>query len=208
MLELTGARRVIDVGCGVGTWLAVAEQHGVTEAVGIEGPWVADVALESPNLRVHHADLERPLPAIGRFDLATCLEVAEHLTPGRARGIVEDLCALSDTVLFSAAIHWQGGVRHLNEQPQSYWAALFAEQGYGAEDVVRPRFWRDGRVSYWYRQNMVIYRKGAPIVPPSTLDRRHPARLLNPWCVVELFDRMRGLRAPVPRPAAPSTDPV
>ena len=196
--EFTKPASIVDVGCGAGTWLAAARRLGVTRTVGVEGPWVANVELASKDIEMHHADLERKLPELGRFDLAVCMEVAEHLSPERAAGIVEDLCALSDTVLFSAAIHWQGGIRHLNEQPQSYWAALFARHGFGASDVIRPRIWRNGRVSYWYRQNTILYVKGAPPVPAAALDVRHPGRFVNPWCVVELFDRMRGLSAPRP----------
>jgi SAM-dependent methyltransferase len=187
---------VVDVGCGAGTWLAAARRLGAEKAVGIEGAWVANVRLASPDIHMHHADLEAPLPRLGRFDLAMCLEVAEHLTRDRAEGLVVDLCALSDTVLFSAAIPWQGGIGHLNEQPQSYWAGLFGDNGFGAHDIVRPRVWNDGRVSYWYRQNAILYCKGIPGAVGTTLDRRHPSRFFNPWCVVEIVDRMRGLTAP------------
>lgn len=196
VFDLATPQSVIDVGCGAGTWLAVTRQLGVATTIGIEGPWVADIELASADIEMRHADLERPLPVTERSDLALCLEVAEHLSPGRAEGLVDDLVALSDRVLFSAAVHWQGGIGHFNEQPQSYWAGLFASRGYGAIDLIRPRIWHDGRVSYWYRQNMLLFVKGAPLVPVAALDRRHPARFFNPWCVVEIFDRMRGLSAP------------
>jgi hypothetical protein len=189
-------KTVVDVGCGVGTWLAVAEQLGASTTAGVEGKWVVDNKLASPSIAMTYADLEEGLPALGRYDLAMCMEVAEHLTPGRGQSLVEDLCRLSDNVLFSAAIPWQGGVGHLNEQPQSYWAALFAENGYGACDVIRPAVWRDGRVDYWYRQNSVLYVKGAPVVAPSTLDRRHPAHFFSPGFVVEMFGRLRGRNLP------------
>jgi hypothetical protein len=209
VFAVTAPRSIIDVGCGVGTWLTAARGLGIERTVGVEGPWVANVDLASPGIEMHHADLEQSLPALERHDLALCLEVAEHLSPQRAEGLVGDLVRLSDKVLFSAAIHWQGGVGHLNEQPQSYWAGLFARHGYGAVDVIRPLIWRDRRVSYWYRQNMLLYVKGAPIAPAAALDRRHPARFANPWCVVEIFDRMRGLSAPRParagRPAPASS---
>jgi SAM-dependent methyltransferase len=201
VFEQTNPASVVDVGCGAGTWLAAARKLGAGKAVGVEGAWVANVRSASTDIEMHHADLEAPLPPLGRFDLAMCMEVAEHLSRDRAESLVADLCALSDTVLFSAAVPWQGGIGHLNEQPQSYWAGLFAENGFGAHDVIRPRVWKDGRVSYWYRQNAILYRKGVPGAVGATLDRRHPARFFNPWCIVEIADRMRGLTAPRRPPA-------
>ncbi|WP_146390551.1 hypothetical protein [Allorhodopirellula solitaria] len=64
---------------------------------------------------------------------------------------------LSDLVLFSTAIPFQGGVNHLNEQWQAYWAEKFGSHGYVPTDPVRPRIWRDRRISIPYRQNMILY---------------------------------------------------
>jgi hypothetical protein len=60
-------------------------------------------------------------------------------------------------VLFSAAIPFQGGTGHLNEQWPSYWAALFARHGYLAYDPIRPTIWRDQQVAWWYRQNILLF---------------------------------------------------
>ena len=38
-------KRVCDVGCGVGTWLAAAAELGATTIQGYEGPWVKDAPL-------------------------------------------------------------------------------------------------------------------------------------------------------------------
>lgn len=174
-------KSVIDVGCGVGTWLAVAHRLGTATTVGLEGAWVQGLPLAHPQLDVRVADLETALPAQQRYDLAVCMEVAEHLSPTRAESFVAELCTLSDHVLFSAAIPWQGGTHHLNERPQSYWATLFAERGYGARDLVRPKVWRNGRVSYWYRQNALLFSKGAVSDPTLKFDIKHPIHFVTPW---------------------------
>lgn len=159
---------------------------------GLEGEWVLSLPKAGPKVDIRAADLERPLSVDRRFDLAICMEVAEHLSPDRAESFVEDLCALSDSVLFSAAIPWQGGVGHLNEQPQSYWARLFAKHGFGARDIIRPKVWHDGRVSYWYRQNSILYERGVATAPGLLIDRKHPIHFISPWRIVEAWDRLRG----------------
>lgn len=172
---------VADIGCGTGTWLAAALADGAESAFGIEGDWVTPAMLDDPRIDFAPQDLEQRFTG-PRVDLALSLEVAEHLTPQRAESFVADLVALAPAVLFSAAIPGQGGVGHLNEQWQSWWAALFARHGYVAFDVVRPAIWTDEAIPAWYRQNAVLYLDApsaaalavAP-TPPALLDRVHPA---------------------------------
>jgi hypothetical protein len=60
-------------------------------------------------------DLESPIRLERTFDLAISMEVAEHLSPGRAPSFVDDLTGLAAVVLFSTAIPGPGGIGHINE---------------------------------------------------------------------------------------------
>ncbi|MEL7257155.1 MAG: methyltransferase domain-containing protein [Pseudomonadota bacterium] len=150
---------VCDVGCGVGTWLAVSKDLGAKQVKGFDGPWVDKDAIAIDGSEFQEFDLSQPLPKTQKFDLAISLEVAEHLDPKRADSLVADYCELSDLVLFSAAIPGQGGTGHKNEQWQSYWADLFAQHDFRPVDVVRPLIWHDENIAWWYRQNMLLYVK-------------------------------------------------
>ena len=104
------------------------------------------------------------------FPLALCLEVGEHLSQERSNSLVHDLCSLSDCVLFSAAIPGQGGANHINEQWQSWWARLFAENDFILFHCIRPRVWSNRAVEQWYCQNMFLYvdkTKSATLALPS-----------------------------------------
>jgi hypothetical protein len=157
VFDLISPKSVIDFGCGVGTWLAIAKRLGVERCVGIEGPWVMTQPLASPKLDVRSFDLEQTVSLNERFDLALCLEVAEHLKPTRSDSLVSDLCAASNIVLFSAATPGQGGDGHLNEQWPLYWAKRFIRNGYIPLDIVRPILRSYRAVEVWYRTNSVIY---------------------------------------------------
>jgi hypothetical protein len=101
-------------------------------------------------------NLEEPIRLDRTFDLAICLEVAEHLAPSAADTLVASLAALSRIIIFSAATWKQGGQNHLNEQPFSYWKEKFEEKGYTIIDYFRPVFWNEEKVQWWYKQNMFL----------------------------------------------------
>jgi SAM-dependent methyltransferase len=150
---------VIDIGCGLGTFLKAFKEQGVTKILGIDGPW-CNQELLSENIDLSEFAMKNIETALGieeRFDLLVCLEVAEHLTPNRADSFVAELVQISDVILFSAAIPGQGGDHHYNEQWIDYWKVKFENHGYEMRDVLRPLFWHNKKVYYWYRQNMVLF---------------------------------------------------
>lgn len=157
LIELVHPSSVVDVGCATGTWMLLFLEHGVKDALGIDGTWLNPEKLLIPRELFRHADLEKPLAIGRRFDLAVSFEVAEHLSPAAAETFVQSLASLADVVAFSAAIPYQGGETHLNEQWPEYWAELFAKRGYAAVDALRTRLWNDTSVHYWYRQNIMLY---------------------------------------------------
>lgn len=184
LARLPPIRSALDAGCGVGTWLSVARRRGVDDVIGIDGPYVDRSLLQIPETSFVAASLEDKWPIDRHFDFAMSLEVAEHLRPSSAERFVTSLTEAADFVMFGAAIPFQGGVAHLNEQPQSYWAGLFSARGFAVLDVVRPNIWADNRIPYWYRQNTLLFvRHGRlPDLRPSRpdapiLDLVHPALL-------------------------------
>ncbi len=152
--------RVVDLGCGVGPWLAVCrDELGIAEVWGVDGPYVSRARLLISPERFVAADLTRPLPAtcLPTADLALSLEVGEHLPERAAQQLVASLCTLAPVVLFGAAIPYQPGTAHINGQWPAYWATLFREQGYRMLDVLRDELWDDNRVDPWYIQNAILY---------------------------------------------------
>jgi SAM-dependent methyltransferase len=172
---------IADIGCGTGTWLATALANGTRSAFGIEGDWVKPDMLDDPRIVFEARDLEQHFLG-AKVDLAISLEVAEHLSPARAEGFVADLVAMAPAIMFGAAIPGQGGVNHVNEQWQSYWAEKFLAHCYRPFDVVRPAIWTDPEIPAWYKQNTILYLNEAlaaemelpPVASPSLLDVVHP----------------------------------
>ena len=157
LLERSQASSVVDLGCGTGTWLSAFRSAGVTDVLGVDGPWVPTGELEIPETSFLVADLTRP-PELGRrFDLALSLEVAEPLPESAAATFVDTLTRCAPVVVFSAAIPLQGGRNHWNEQWPSYWAGLFEARGWVVVDWIRERVWRNESVEWYYAQNLLTF---------------------------------------------------
>jgi hypothetical protein len=153
LTNLFRPKSVVDVGCGKGFWLYVFAQNGV-DILGIDGEWAEPVV---PHIT---ADLEQPFTLDRKFDMALCLEVAEHLTPAAGEQLVSILCNVSNIIVFSAAPPGQGGENHINEQPLSYWQERFEKYGFKFVDCLRPRLGHISIVAEYYKKNMVCFVKG------------------------------------------------
>jgi SAM-dependent methyltransferase len=183
LIELFQPESVVDVGCGTGLWLSTFRQHGVADVLGVDGQWVSSAQLEIPAVLFREHDLSQPLALDRTFDIALCLEVAEHLPAEAARPLVESLTRLAPVVVFSAAIPFQRGEGHVNEQWPSFWSDLFAARGYGCLADLRYRMWTNPSVEVWYRQNLLCYvsvdvRRSLPwakgMSPGEPIDIVHP----------------------------------
>jgi len=176
---------VLDVGCGIGTWLSAMQSRGVQEVQGIDGPWLKTADLLCDPAYVQVVDLEAGFDLGRSFDLVISLEVGEHLSPAAAKRFVASLARHSSAILFSAAIPFQGGHHHVNEQFLSYWVRLFADHGFQALDIIRGRVWDDVNVLWWLRQNIVLFARDEFIAAHEGLQRevsnnRRPISIVHP----------------------------
>lgn len=161
---------VVDFGCGPGTFLNVFKKIGIKNVLGLDGPHVVNEAekgrweLFIQKNEILSIDFEKEISSenskifseLGTFDLAVCLEVAEHLLPSSAEKLVQTITSTSKLILWSAAIPGQTGENHFNEQWPEYWQALFEKHGYVFLDPFRLKLWNDRRVEWWYRQNLFL----------------------------------------------------
>jgi SAM-dependent methyltransferase len=157
VVDLIQPRSVIDVGCGVGAWLSVFKGCGVGEIRGIDGDYIDRKALLIPQKQFRSVDLTKPFQLDEQFDLVVSLEVAEHLPRESAEAFISSLVRLGPVILFSAAVPFQGGNHHVNEQWPEYWADLFQKKGYRVIDCIRQKIWHNNNVQFYYAQNILLF---------------------------------------------------
>jgi SAM-dependent methyltransferase len=195
LIAQLGPTSVVDVGCGLGQWLEAFVRHmpGV-EVLGLDGHHVPRERMRISSTHFLPVDLSAPasirLPRAKKFDLALSLEVAEHLTEDKADDFVGFLASLSDAVLFSAAIPGQTGENHHNEQWPDYWVAKFGRVGFIPFDEIRWKIWNLQGVSWWYKQNMLLFKR----IPAGTTPAQDTTvrSVVHPDCFTFISDMYNG----------------
>jgi len=197
LLQRFSVTSMVEIGCGNAHWSQAALDNGVGDILAIDGPWNNRSALLVEQVNFRGADLSQPLELDRRFDLAVCLEVAEHLPDSSASRLVRSICDAADVVLFGAAIPMQGGPGHINERWPSYWRGLFEQHGYAAFDLVRPSHWEDREIHYWYRQNCFVYVSKANVLATNYAVQAPSGPVLPLFDAVhpEKFEEVAGYRS-------------
>lgn len=148
-------KSVIDIGCGEGWFGAEFGKRTdckvyLSDNDGFESPNKADGIWLKRDL-----ETEIPWNSLFTFDLAICLEVAEHLTETAGANLVNLINRCTDNILWSAAIPGQGGHGHVNEQWPNYWIHQFNDLGFFAEPIGL-ELWENPEVEPWYKQNLYL----------------------------------------------------
>lgn len=169
VLRYCPARSVVDVGCGQGALLGGLHRADPTLVLqGYDSSPIALARARSRGLTVEPLDVvglskdEAGAMArrMGSFDVALCLEVAEHI-PAWHSGKLLTVLSGAPRLVFSAAHPNQGGRLHVNEQPASYWIDRFAARGFRlspADAALRSEL-QSLALPPWYKENIRVLEK-------------------------------------------------
>jgi SAM-dependent methyltransferase len=153
---------VADLGCGLGYWYTGAKEFGTEEYMGYDIPEVDVSERFMPAEKFTACDLSEAYWPKVKYDICCATEVAEHLPYDCAREFVRNTTRFSDVVLFSAAIPYQSGKGHVNENWVAFWNSMFKDEGFVCYDIFRFYFWNDPSIPVFYRQNLLVYvRRGS-----------------------------------------------
>ncbi len=128
MVGIVNPRSVLDVGCARGLLVQALVVRDV-DATGID---VSEHAIGSAHDdvrdRLRVASAKEPFAR--RYDLVSCIEVLEHMSPADAQQAIDNMTASTDLVLFSSSPADHDEPTHINTRPTAQWAAWFAERGF------------------------------------------------------------------------------
>ena len=151
---------MLDVGCGTGGMLEIAELRGV-EAIGIDGDYTLDFG--DLNVIVHDFTIG-PAPLDREFDLCWSVEFLEHVEEKYIPNYMRAFQHCRYVVVTAAPPGWEGH-HHVNCQPEKYWIEKFDEYGFAIdrrvteairnESTMRKGFL--GRTGMFYRRKHPDY---------------------------------------------------
>lgn len=148
---------VLDAGCAMGILVSEFIKEGV-QAYGLDFSAYA-VTNADPLARdtCYCGALEEEFPETlpKWFDLVTCMEVVEHMTPEAGKRAISNLCKVTDTIIFCTTPDDFDDPTHINVQQREYWACCFAEHGFYDDLDYRPIFLTDYAVCYKRRKNWI-----------------------------------------------------
>ena len=151
---------IIDVGCGIGTWLKAAKELGINKFVGIDGNEIEEdfLLVSRKYIKIDNLETHKNINN-EKYDLAISVEVAEHLHNNCSVHFVKTLTSYSDVVLFSAAIPYQEGEHHINCNPPQFWVDIFKKYGYDCYDFRNDLMNMWEKVNPCYSQNILLFAK-------------------------------------------------
>lgn len=203
-LDLTQIYSVVDFGCGIGTWLKTFKDNGIKTIKGFDGDWIDKGLLfknispkDFESIDFEYIDQQQ---IFKKYDLVLCLEVAEHISEKNAERFIKCLTQSGNIVLFSAAIPYQGGVCHINEQWPDYWHNIFSKYNYKPYDTIRHKIWDDDRIFFWYRQNILLYindmdeslvEQKKKLLKESLVNNDVIMRLIHPDCYLSKCENLK-----------------
>jgi SAM-dependent methyltransferase len=181
-------KSLLDVGCGTGTWVRAALRKGISDVYGVDGANIDEDTLLFSKECFRQQDLTLEWSLGRRFDVALCLEVAEHLSPSSALVLIKALVSHSDVIVFSGACPGQAGQHHINCRWPEYWQGLFNAHGYVCDDSARWSIWDNDDIDPWYRQNTFVATRAAEAGrEPRIKSVIHPQMIAGQYVDLKVF---------------------
>jgi SAM-dependent methyltransferase len=150
---------VLDIGCGIGTYLMLFKNLGARSVFGVDGIQADASALQSNEYAAH--DLTQHLDLGRVFDIVICVEIAQRLDDRDAEVLLDNITRHAGRlIVFSAAEPGQPG-NGANCQPISRWLERWANRGW-IPDLMDSFGMRCLASLAWFRRNLVVLRRGQP----------------------------------------------
>lgn len=162
--ERFGIESVIDIGCGVGSYLEGHIRAGVTKIRGLEYNYKSAVDYFPDVIKPHvkYGDATKPFNE-GKFDCAWSVEVAEHIMPSGTEQFIDNLVNATDKyIMLTAAPPGQSGTGHINLRPKEFWIEAIQAKGFKyLEDEVKvlQKEWKELGAEWYITKNVMLFEK-------------------------------------------------
>jgi len=156
---------ILDMGCGVGSYLEGSILAGCDDICGIELNYhiAKRYIVKSISSHIKYGDVTKKLNLNREFDCVISFEVAEHIDPLGTDYFIKNLIKYSSKyILFTAAPKGQPGRGHINLRKRSFWIKAIEAKGVVYKKDMVKKFreeWKLLGVPYYILRNLIIFKK-------------------------------------------------
>ena len=157
---------VLDLGCGIGSYLEGFFNAGCKYLLGIE--------LNYNNAKIYivndifpfikKGDITIDLNLNRKFDCVISFEVGEHINPDGTEMFINNLTSYSDKyIILTAAPPGQRGTGHINLRNKDFWIESIVSKGFLYQKELVKRYkkvWKEFNVEKYIINNLMIFEKG------------------------------------------------
>lgn len=155
IIRATGAKSMVDVGCGPGGMVELALSKGLN-AAGIDGDFTLkrNVPCHLHDFTVGHVDLGR------NYDICWCVEFVEHVEEQYMDNYIR-VFQQCRYLMMTHAFPGQTGHHHVNEQVSQYWIDKLTQAGFIFEIEMTKAIRRASSMKAPYiRQHGLFFKNG------------------------------------------------
>lgn len=155
---------VLDIGCGVGSYMEGHLDAGVDTVKGLEYNYKTSIPHTPDTVKdfIEYCDATDPMD-FAKYDCVWSVEVAEHIMPNRTEQFIHNLVNHTNKyILLTAAPPGQAGVGHINLRPKEFWLDSIKSHGfkYLRNDTERLQVnWKFLGAKWWVVRNVMLFER-------------------------------------------------
>lgn len=156
---------ILDLGCGVGSYIEGALNAGCQTVMGIEISF--DVAKEfftndiSPFIR--YGDATKQIDIDQTFDCVMSFETGEHIDPNGTQAFIDNIVRFSNKyIVMTVASPGQGGTGHINLRPKDFWISAIESKGFKHKQELVNQFvsdWKHLGAEKYILRNLMVFER-------------------------------------------------
>jgi len=156
---------IVDLGCGVGSYLEGAFQNGCKDICGIEisyekaQKYIVDVI--KPFIAC--GDITKSLNLDRQFDCVVSFEVGEHIEPDGTDAFIDNLTNLcKQYIILTAAPPGQPGTGHINRREKKFWIKSIQTKKFIYQDQIVNMLWpvwKTFSTPKYILKNLMVFKK-------------------------------------------------
>lgn len=156
---------VLDLGCGVGSYLEGFYFAGCRDLMGIELNYelAKQYFVEEIKPDIRCGDVTKDLSINRMFDCVISFEVGEHISPEGTIFFVDNLtCYCKKYIIFTAAPPGQRGTNHINLMHRSVWIDMIKNRGFlymGKMVEQYKKEWKRFGTEKYILNNLMVFKK-------------------------------------------------